>query len=59
MAKKQNKKLTPTQQQYQRLANSHEPKRPVALNCVRAFLVGGLICLLANASARLLFISPE
>ncbi|MEC0331032.1 stage V sporulation protein AC [Paenibacillus macerans] len=48
MAKKKNKKLTPTQQQYQRLANSHEPKRPVALNCVRAFLVGGLICLLGE-----------
>lgn len=45
MAKKKNKQLTPTQQQYQRLANAHEPKRPVAVNCLRAFLVGGLICL--------------
>ncbi|CAM4334841.1 stage V sporulation protein AC [Paenibacillus phoenicis] len=48
MAKKKNKQLTPTQQQYQRLANAHEPKRPVAVNCLRAFLVGGLICLLGE-----------
>lgn len=48
MAKKKNKQLTPTQQQYQRLANSLEPKRPVASNCLRAFLVGGLICLLGE-----------
>ncbi|MEC2344297.1 stage V sporulation protein AC [Paenibacillus barengoltzii] len=48
MAKKKNKQLTPTQQQYQRLAHAHEPKRPVAVNCLRAFLVGGLICLIGE-----------
>ena len=44
MSKKKIKKLTPTQQQYQVFAKSREPKRPVALNCFRAFLVGGIIC---------------
>ncbi|MBW4838863.1 MAG: SpoVA/SpoVAEb family sporulation membrane protein, partial [Paenibacillaceae bacterium] len=48
MAKKKNKQLTPTQQQYQRLANAHEPKRPVGVNCLRAFMVGGLICLIGE-----------
>ncbi|GAA0394871.1 stage V sporulation protein AC [Paenibacillus motobuensis] len=48
MAKAKNKKLTPTQQQYQRLASSMEPKRPVFKNCLRAFLVGGVICLLGE-----------
>jgi stage V sporulation protein AC len=48
MANKKNKKLTPTQQQYQRLAKAKEPKRPIALNCFRAFLSGGLICLMGE-----------
>ncbi|AWI04310.1 stage V sporulation protein AC [Clostridium drakei] len=44
MANKKKKKLTPAQQQYQNLANAVEPKRPVLLNSVRAFLAGGTIC---------------
>lgn len=48
MSNKKSKKLTPTQQQYQRLASSREPKRPVAGNCLRAFLSGGFICLLGE-----------
>lgn len=44
MADQQKKKLTPVQQQYQELAKQHEPKRPIFSNCLRAFLVGGLIC---------------
>ncbi|MDQ0090518.1 stage V sporulation protein AC [Paenibacillus anaericanus] len=48
MSNKKSKKLTPTQQQYQRLASSREPKRPVAVNCLRAFLSGGFICLLGE-----------
>ncbi|WP_044478440.1 stage V sporulation protein AC [Paenibacillus antibioticophila] len=48
MAKKKNKKLTPTQQQYQRLAADIEPKRPVAANCLKAFFSGGIICLLGE-----------
>ncbi|MDB5085125.1 MAG: stage sporulation protein [Bacilli bacterium] len=42
------KTLTLTQQQYQQLAKKHEPGRPIFINCVRAFLVGGLICLLGQ-----------
>ncbi|MGI6097258.1 MAG: stage V sporulation protein AC [Dethiobacteria bacterium] len=38
------KKLTPKQQQYQALAKEKEPKRPVLLNCLRAFISGGIIC---------------
>lgn len=44
MADKKKKKLTPVQQEYQTFAKDREPKRPVAVNCLRAFLVGGLIC---------------
>ncbi len=32
------------QQQYQNLAQAKEPQRPVFINCLRAFLVGGTIC---------------
>jgi len=44
MSNKKKKKLTPTQQEYQAFAKAREPKRPVVINCLRAFLVGGLIC---------------
>lgn len=44
MSSKKNKKLTPTQQQYQAFAKQREPKRPILVNCIRAFLVGGIIC---------------
>jgi stage V sporulation protein AC len=48
MANKKKKKLTPVQQEYQAFAKQREPKRPVWLNVVRAFLVGGLICLIGQ-----------
>lgn len=44
MSSKKKKNLTPTQQKYQDFAKAREPKRPVLLNCFRAFLVGGTIC---------------
>lgn len=44
MSSKKSKKLTPTQQKYQTFAKEREPKRPVVKNCIRAFIVGGLIC---------------
>ncbi len=44
MSDKKNKKLTPTQQKYQKLHQEIEPKRPILINCIRAFFVGGLIC---------------
>ncbi|WP_408011172.1 stage V sporulation protein AC [Pseudalkalibacillus sp. A8] len=39
-----NKELTPVQQQYQRLQDKNEPKRPLLTNCIKAFFVGGFIC---------------
>jgi len=44
MSSKKKKKLTPVQQQYQDFAKAREPKIPVFKNCIRAFIVGGLIC---------------
>jgi len=38
------KKLTKTQLQYDELVKSIEPKRPILKNCIKAFLVGGIIC---------------
>ncbi|MBG9449964.1 stage V sporulation protein AC [Cytobacillus firmus] len=47
MSKKSNK--TPEQQQYEKLEQKHELKRPVLKNCIRAFWVGGLICIVGQA----------
>lgn len=44
MSSKKNKKLTPAQQQYQAFAKSREPKRSVITNCIKAFIIGGIIC---------------
>ncbi|AMA74283.1 stage V sporulation protein AC [Aneurinibacillus thermoaerophilus] len=46
--KAKNKKLTPTQIEYQTFAKAHEPPRSVIKNCLRAFFVGGAICLLGQ-----------
>ncbi|WP_276356154.1 stage V sporulation protein AC [Cohnella caldifontis] len=54
MANKKLKKLTPVQQEYQKAAKLREPKRPVFLNCVRAFVTGGLICVLGQAIQQLM-----
>ncbi|MGG1552631.1 stage V sporulation protein AC [Paenibacillus ferrarius] len=48
MANQKKKNLTMTQQEYQQLAKTQEPKRPVVKNCIRAFLVGGTICLIGE-----------
>jgi len=48
MASKQ-KKMTPQQKKYQTLLQKHELKRPVLKNCIKAFLVGGLICMIGQA----------
>lgn len=49
MADDAKKKLTLTQQEYQELAHKHEPQRPLLMNCLRAFLVGGFICIIGQA----------
>lgn len=48
MSDKAKKKLTPTQQEYQAFAKKREPKRPVLKNSLRAFLVGGVICVIGQ-----------
>jgi stage V sporulation protein AC len=42
------KKQTIQQQQYQKLQQQHELKRPVFMNCIKAFIVGGLFCLVGQ-----------
>ncbi|WP_449622509.1 stage V sporulation protein AC [Robertmurraya sp. Marseille-Q9965] len=37
------------QKQYQSLEKKYEAKRPVLKNCIKAFFVGGLFCLLGQA----------
>ncbi|MFC5401603.1 stage V sporulation protein AC [Cohnella soli] len=49
MSNEKLKKLTPVQQEYKRLAQNREPARPVFKNCIRAFIVGGTICVLGQA----------
>lgn len=41
-------KLTKEQMNYQEVQKKHEPKRPVGKNCIRAFLIGGFICLIGQ-----------
>lgn len=48
MSDQKKKNLTPVQQDYQKLASEHERKRPVMKNCIKAFFIGGLICLLGQ-----------
>ncbi len=49
MANKKKKKLTPVQQEYQAFENQRETKRPLFKNCVKAFITGGIICLIGQA----------
>ena len=42
------KKLTPEQENYKNFSKKREPKRPVFKNCIKAFIVGGLICVLGQ-----------
>ncbi|MCM3570946.1 stage V sporulation protein AC [Neobacillus mesonae] len=48
MSNNQKKQLTPVQQEYQKLQKNREIKRPVFKNCIKAFLTGGLICLIGQ-----------
>jgi stage V sporulation protein AC len=49
MANKKQKNLTLQQQKYQLLQQRHELKRPVLKNCIKAFFVGGFICMVGQA----------
>lgn len=49
MSNSKKKNLTPVQQEYQTLQHDSEIKRPILKNCIRAFLMGGLICMFGQA----------
>lgn len=49
MADKKNKKLPPEAQEYLAFQEQRETKRPLLKNCLKAFFVGGLICLIGQA----------
>jgi len=49
MASKKKQSLTSEQREYQAFEKQREEKRPVLKNCVRAFWVGGLICMIGQA----------
>jgi stage V sporulation protein AC len=48
MSNNQKKQLTPVQQEYQKLQKNREIDRPVFKNCIKAFITGGLICLIGQ-----------
>ncbi|MBU3202169.1 stage V sporulation protein AC [Clostridium estertheticum] len=56
MSNMKKKKLTPTEQKYDELVKSIEPKRPILKNCVKAFFVGGIICSIGQG-LQLIFIT--
>jgi stage V sporulation protein AC len=49
VADKKKKNLTPEAQQYQSYQEKREVKRPIFKNCIKAFFVGGTICLIGQA----------
>ena len=49
MSNNKKKNLTPVQQEYQAFQDEREVKRPIVGNCLKAFFVGGLICLIGQA----------
>ncbi|WP_456271782.1 stage V sporulation protein AC [Bacillus sp. AK031] len=42
------KQKTSQQKQYEKLEQKHETKRPVLINCIKAFFVGGFICMIGQ-----------
>ncbi|EHJ00832.1 stage V sporulation protein AC [Clostridium sp. DL-VIII] len=56
MSNMKKKRMTTTEQQYDELISSIEPKRPILKNCIRAFLVGGAICTIGQI-LQLVFIN--
>jgi stage V sporulation protein AC len=56
MSNMKKKRLTTAQSQYDELQKSIEPKRPILKNCLKAFLVGGIICTIAQG-LQLFFIT--
>ncbi len=50
------KNVTPAQEKYQKLAKKHEIKRPIVKNCIFAFLVGGLICIIGQVFQTVFYV---
>ncbi|MFS0752019.1 stage V sporulation protein AC [Oceanobacillus sp. 1P07AA] len=48
MTNNKKKNLPPEQQKYQDFQQKREEKRPILKNCIKAFLIGGLICLIGQ-----------
>lgn len=48
MADKKKKNLPPDAQEYQAFQSQREVKSPILKNCLKAFLIGGLICLIGQ-----------
>ncbi len=48
LSRKQRQRLTPAQRHYLRIAQKHEPPRPMLKNCLWAFFGGGFICLIGQ-----------
>lgn len=48
MKKKDKQQLTPEARDYQKLQKKSELKRPVFTNCIKAFVIGGSICLIGQ-----------
>lgn len=50
MSNKNEKQMNKTEQQkaYQKIANEMKPKTPVVKNAIKAFVIGGLICLIGQ-----------
>lgn len=48
MAKEKNQRKSPDETQYQAIQQEKEIKRPIIQNCIKAFFVGGLICLIGQ-----------
>ncbi len=42
-------KLAAKRQEYQTLLRGRQPSRPIAANCLRAFVTGGAVCVLGQA----------
>src|SRR5699024_12566413 len=53
MADKKKKNLPPDAQKYQAFQQKRETKRNIVTNCVKAFFVGGLICVIGQTITTL------
>ncbi len=53
MADKKKKNLPPKAQSYQAFQKKRESKRPILMNCLKAFFVGGFICFIGQCITTL------